>query len=294
MDINCLWSKGINPRNSYMVAGTESIGSVDTIRRELCNPRQCLWIRNTSKTAQVRTDLDILADIIDCITDPKILITTDGDRPVPSSYCEKTVRILLDSDKILLWYTQNYDGTISHPKLKPFPIGLDLHSKRWMVNNSALAKLNYYDELRKREQPYITDRIFCDAHLSITHPERRSMFQTLKANAHIDFLGSIQPFLEICSQYRKYKFVLSPRGNGLDCHRTWELFLLGCIPIIKSSSLDIMWKTHGLPVVIISDWAELNDNNIQAKLDQWNNDLNPYTDYHYIRNKMSYQYWIGS
>ena len=25
--------------------------------------------------------------------------------------------------------------------------------------------------------------------------------------------------------YDKYNFVISPRGNGLDCHRTWELFL---------------------------------------------------------------------
>lgn len=28
------------------------------------------------------------------------------------------------------WFTQNYDGTIKHHKIKNYPIGLDLHTKR--------------------------------------------------------------------------------------------------------------------------------------------------------------------
>ena len=55
----------------------------------------------------------------------------------------------------------------------------------------------------------------------------------------------------------KYHFVVSPHGNGLDCHRTWEAIMLGCIPIVKSSSLNRLF--YDLPVLIINEWDELNE-----------------------------------
>jgi hypothetical protein len=55
----------------------------------------------------------------------------------------------------------------------------------------------------------------------------------------------------------EYAFVISPHGNGLDCHRTWEALVLGCIPIIKTSSIDILFQD--LPVLIVSDWSDINE-----------------------------------
>ena len=42
------------------------------------------------------------------------------------------------------------------------------------------------------------------------------------------------PRKELWAQYRKYRFGVSPRGNGLDCHRTWEMLYFGMIPIVES------------------------------------------------------------
>ena len=50
----------------------------------------------------------------------------------------------------------------------------------------------------------------------------------------------------------KYKFILSPPGAGEDTHRTWEALSVGCIPIVKSSLLNILYED--LPVVIVDDW----------------------------------------
>ena len=33
--------------------------------------------------------------------------------------------------------------------------------------------------------------------------------------------------------YTQYKFILSPKGHGLDCHRTFEILLLGGIPVLE-------------------------------------------------------------
>jgi hypothetical protein len=50
-------------------------------------------------------------------------------------------------------------------------------------------------------------------------------------------------------------FVLSPPGNGADCHRTWEAIYLGAIPIV----LKKYWPFGhlDLPVVIVEDWSEI-------------------------------------
>jgi hypothetical protein len=56
---------------------------------------------------------------------------------------------------------------------------------------------------------------------------------------------------------RHYPFWLSPRGNGLDCHRTWEAIYLDIIPVVWNSSLNILYE-H-LPVLIINDVKDLTE-----------------------------------
>ena len=53
----------------------------------------------------------------------------------------------------------------------------------------------------------------------------------------------------------EYAFVVSPPGEGLDCHRTWEALCLGCIPIMISTPLDDMFE--GLPVLIVKSWTDV-------------------------------------
>jgi hypothetical protein len=68
---------------------------------------------------------------------------------------------------------------------------------------------------------------------------------------------------ELMELYASYEFVLSPRGNGLDCHRTWEIVLAGSIAITRSSSLDAVYA--GFPVVVVREWREVT----AANLDRW-------------------------
>ena len=61
---------------------------------------------------------------------------------------------------------------------------------------------------------------------------------------------------DIWKEQLKYHFVVSPHGNGLDCQNV-EAIMLGCIPIVKSSSLNSLF--YDLPVLIINEWDELNE-----------------------------------
>ena len=290
---NILWSKG-PIRDDYSSFPTECMVNEQYIINKMSTTDSILWIRNTSQKFPAITDLDIVSNNLTYMKKPVILITSDGDRAVPSSYQKSVVDKLLQSDKIIFWYTQNYDGSIVHSKLKCMPIGLDLHTSQWLINNSIHNKIMYLIQKRREPVNKITDKIFIDAHLSVTHQERSEIFHLVKDSKHKDihFLKERVPFQTITDMYNKYQFVISPRGNGLDCHRTWELFLAGCIVITKTSSLDEMFISNQLPVVILNDWTELICDDLDKKLELWYQKYIPFTSTDHIYPKMSFDYWI--
>ena len=296
-----LWSKRFNKLSYYNKKDTEDISSKKIIFDQISKSKNYIWIRNTSNNKNIKTDLDYFGDLIDYIKNPIILITSDGDRPVPSSYNKDLVEKILSNKKIIKWYTQNYDGSLVHPKLKYYPIGLDMHTKKWLnisyfdkfrsdetIRNN---KFNYYMSIRNNKINK-KNRIFCDSHLSLSHPRRKEMYQILKNNKMVDFLNEKVDHLEIMKKYSEYRFVLSPRGNGLDCHRTWEVFLLGSIVITETSSLDDMYIKNNLPVIILKNFNDLNRINCVDSL----NDL--YTKYKNkcskdnILEKFNPEYWV--
>ena len=43
------------------------------------------------------------------------------------------------------------------------------------------------------------------------------------------------PFEQHLQEMVRHRSVISPMGNGLDCHRTWEALYLGVIPLVRGS-----------------------------------------------------------
>lgn len=51
------------------------------------------------------------------------------------------------------------------------------------------------------------------------------------------------------------RFVISPPGNGIDCHRTWEAIYLGAVPIVLRTCLnEELIKLF--PIIAVSEWSE--------------------------------------
>jgi hypothetical protein len=89
------------------------------------------------------------------------------------------------------------------------------------------------------------------------------------------------------NKQKDYAFVICPHGGGLDCHRNWEALCLGCIPIVKTSSIDNLY--NDLPVLIVKEWQVitnelLNDtiSTFKAKIE--NNEFNI--------EKLKLSYWL--
>jgi len=70
------------------------------------------------------------------------------------------------------------------------------------------------------------------------------------------------------------KYVISPEGTGIDCHRIYESIFLGAVPLLKTSKMDSYYE--GLPVVIFKRWEDITQQTLQdtydankARLDAW-------------------------
>ena len=72
-------------------------------------------------------------------------------------------------------------------------------------------------------------------------------------------------------------FTLSPLGNGYDCHRSWEAWILGSIVIIPKSPIAQQYERMNLPVVIISNLDEITKENLlKWKFEQYPKIKNSY------------------
>lgn len=93
------------------------------------------------------------------------------------------------------------------------------------------------DDYRRKQQPV----------------NRSSILDILEKNNIINNSTSSEEYF---ISLPKYKFVISPEGNGVDCHRHYEALIAGCIPIMESNLLT-MQKYKGLPVLYTKDYSEI-------------------------------------
>ena len=285
-----IWSKGYL-NNEYKKRSTEYPSKKEIIISMMETINNVIFIRTGSNNNV--DDLNKFANNLNKLTKPCILVTSDGDRPIPSSYNENTCNRILNNSNIIKWYTQNYDKSIVHPKLNYYPIGFDLHTESWLINNSIKAKIDFMINCRNISptDKRISNKIFSDSHHSVSHPMRLKIYNIIKNNTIFELSKCRKSFIDITKDYNKYNFAISPRGNGLDCHRTWELFLAGVIVIIKTSVLDDMFIINNLPVIILKEWDELKSITVD-KLNEWYHIHHHKTDTNNIFPKLSYDYWI--
>ena len=182
-----------------------------------------------------------------------VLVTHNSDFPIPGGF-----EAYLDDPKILAWFGQNVEN-YRHPKLHPLPIGLE--NRCWSNGNPRAI-----DKKRRLLHTFAKMRLLYNNFTIGTRPtERGRVYEIFKDKAFCH-QATRKPFDAYLADLAESKFVLSPRGNGLDCHRTWESLYMGAIPIVKSSASDSLFE--GLPVLIIADWNEVTEELLQKRYEE--------------------------
>lgn len=189
----------------------------------------------------------------------KVFITHNSDYPVD----ENLYSLGPQCD---LWLTQNKNTDSSN--LKAIPIGLENMKLRTHAAanggefssqvNGALEKAILIDRCSSLEMEK-TGTAYMNFNIQTRPFERRRVWDMFGAEPWVTKTQNLTLqyfYFDLAS----HKFVISPRGNGIDCHRTWEALYLRTIPIVKRSIHMNDFKE--LPIYFIDDWAEVSYNKL--------------------------------
>ena len=181
-----IWSKGpyISEYSELLTENTVDIESICKMIKIFDG--YVIWIR-TGPNKNTPSDLDFFSQNLNLLTKKSIIVTSDGDRSVPSSYKDETVNKILECDNIVKWYTQNYDMTNLNNKFHHMPIGFDFHSSGMLIDNDPYKKLLYMIDSRIMTNNKNTTNILSDTHTNITNPTRIELFNTIKSNPLVLF-----------------------------------------------------------------------------------------------------------
>ena len=293
-----IWNLGIMLSCDKKVAIPDDEFDIDAYKD--ISPGDTVWVKGEFIARFVN-------EVFPFIKNPFILVTGDSDHSIPFHY-HKDPYFILKNKKLIHWFTQNYDYLGNNNKISPFPIGIDFHTMTKHSSQNSPQNIitpekqeSFLKRIIAQSKPtnerivkaYADFQLNNSSQWSFTDFKKR--FGETRADIYNMFIdSSLVDFLP-CRVHRdvlwriksQYAFSISPHGVGLDCHRTWEDLILGCIVIVKKSPLDPLYE--GLPVVIVDDWSEITKENMLLWLEKFGNTLdNPN-----YRKKLKLKYWAN-
>lgn len=211
----------------------------------------------------VKTDylLKFINEYFPAVKHPIILIVHNSDHGIPGAISHEIFNNFLNSDNLIALFGQNVEDFV-HPKLHSIPIGI---ANRMWDHGNPMVFTQVLKTINQNEKPYLLYMNFSPG----TYPAERPYVFDLFKNRHYCTVSSPKKLGSYLHEMALHKFTLSPRGNGLDCHRTWEALLVGSIPVVRTSSLDVLYKD--LPVLIIESWEQLSEQFLLGKYEEISN-----------------------
>ena len=246
-----------------------------------------------------------------------ILLSGDSDTPIPTGilYHDSTFNKLINNEYLIVWFSQNL--VYSHPKLEYLPIGLDYHTMSeqemwWGPMSSPKTQDELLISLINAAPPLNSRKpiAYTTCNFTLHRGGRVNAYNQISKDLVYYEKNAVTREVTWRTQM-EYAFVLSPPGEGLDCHRTWEALCLGCVPIMISTPLDDMFgpiperetsvgigrfsgeatqelrsENEGLPVLIVKSWTDIT----KELLDRT---LLDYKHRKFCMEKLELKYWLN-
>jgi len=216
---------------------------------------------------------------------PGSVIVTDCDRTdLSMGYNIDHYYATLNS--VAHWFSTNVVD--HHLKITPYPLGIDYHTG---ARELGLNGVSPFDQeavlirLRGEAKPFWerSSRIYTNFNTRHVNIHRLRAHRDIPAQL-VDYEPIVTPREATWKRHLAYAFIASPRGNGIDCHRTWEALALGNIVIVGSTAIDPLYED--LPVLIIKRWSDLTQDLLDQTIENYKTRTFKYE-------KLTLQYWIS-
>ena len=209
-----------------------------------------------------------------------ILITGNSDYSITDDIAE------LAPSNVKYWYAQNAEckDVLGIPMgiENTMPCKLEGHGKVW--DHAAPKEKALMQKYDNQPSNFIYSNFALDTNLSVRlevnyicgelsyiTTNTRPQHQDSNSCSYVDYVCDILD----------HKMCVCPEGNGIDCHRVWEVLLLGRVPIVRKNSVSFQFKE--LPVVYVDDWNELKNRQLlEERFNQVKNNK---------REALSFDFW---
>lgn len=195
-------------------------------------------LKDRSGVIFCKTDyISELFNVLRDSTNRYVLITHNSD------YCVSEEVWKTKPNCVLSWFAQNV--TYNHPDLIPIPIGMERPGVGSNGDVSLLLKSN-----KNRTKTALL------ALNPLTNSVGRvPLVNHFKDTPWVTYIKDRIPFNNYINILLDHKYVISPEGNGPDCHRTWEAIYAGVVPIVKKSVLTSYFSD--LPILLVDDFMSI-------------------------------------
>lgn len=174
------------------------------------------------------------------------------------------------------WFGQNSYSK----KVIPIPIGFEN-----MIWESVFGpKTDLMDNIRNYDiSPTLS--VYFNCNLDTNFEERKSCYDKVCNIDYVNIDQSNLTYEQYLNRIKEHKFVLSPRGNGLDCHRTWEILMMRRIPILKKEGqLEELYKD--IPVLFVDDWTDIDSIDLEKIFNEFNFENQEYLYFDFWKEKI--------
>jgi hypothetical protein len=104
-----------------------------------------------------------------------------------------------------------------------------------------------------------TNGIYFFFSIGTNYQERQPCYEAVRNKGLV--FGTQQDFRSYLETMASYKYAICPPGNGVDCHRLWECYYLGVVPIVKRSVFTEKVASI-FPCILVDDWNTLDVNHL--------------------------------
>jgi hypothetical protein len=182
-----------------------------------------------------------------------ILITHNSDSATNETYIQR-----LEEEKIIAWFGINMG--FYHPKHFLIPLGF--------VNTAwALPKTKFIRDLRLESLIPWEKRKYL-IYLNFTprthHQSRAHLFELFRNFTNVLIVNDYIDYEKYMENIGNSKYVLCPRGTGIDTHRFYETILMGAIPVVENSTLYPIFKETN--AIIMDDFKSLKEEMLFKKV----------------------------
>ena len=148
-------------------------------------------------------------------------------------------------------------NSINQIGITALPIGLE---NRDLNRNGITEDFYNFGDLLEKSRSERRIPICVNFRLRTNFEQRMNALREVSSLPNAKFFWLKSP-RSIHAVYKKSMFVISPPGNGHDCHRTWEALYCGAVPIVLANEIDLE-LIKNLPILIVNNYSELKSYNL--------------------------------